>query len=235
MIDINNVRREFSDRVEEIETYFRLLENLEKGAKLFFPEDNRQEKFEFGLIGTLKSSAILLLYNLIEFSVSRCIEKIHQTVTDEKLTYDLVSINIQKIWLSQFYEKFKETSSKNEYVLANLKLMVDTLLRNNVPVRLIYRDKEKRSSEISGNLDAKKIREIAEKYGLDFQESSEALKKIKEKRIDLAHGIESFLECCKVTSVHDLRELKDKSVCFIDIFINAVEEYIKSEKYKADP
>lgn len=231
---INDIRTQFSDRVAEIEKYFHLLENiLEKDAKLIFPNDNnRQEQFELDLGGTLKSGAVLLLYNLIEFSVLRCIEEIHQIISNEKLTYDLVSVNIQKIWLSQFYERFKETSGKDENVLTNLKLMVDTLLRSNVPVELVYRDKEKRSSETSGNLDARKIKEIAEKYGIDFQESSKGLKDIKEKRIELAHGVKSFLECCNSMSLRDLKGLKTESVRFIEKFIDAVEDYIVNNRYK---
>ncbi len=228
------IKKEFDDRVDEINRYFHLLENImEKEAQLIFPNENdRREEFDFDLPGTLKSSAILLLYNLIEASVSKCLELIHQVVTEDKLMYDTASDNIQKIWLAQFYEKFKETGNKDENVLNNLKLMVDTLIRNNVAVELIFRDKEKRSSETSGILDAKKIREIADKYGIDFNKSSEKLKDIKDKRISLAHGIQSFLECCNTMTFKDLSSLKNESIEFLEAFILAVDAYLFDKKYK---
>jgi hypothetical protein len=146
--------------------------------------------------------------------------------------YDLASDNIQKIWLAQFYEKFKETGNKDENVLNNLKLMIDTLIRNNVAIELFYRDKEKRNSETSGILDAKKIREISDKYGIEFNKSNGGLKDIKDKRINLAHGIQSFLDCCNTVTFRDLSLLKDEAIDFLETFISAVEDYLSNKKYK---
>jgi len=228
------IKQEFNDRVAEIGRYFHLLDNIiEKEAQLIFPNElDRREDFDFDLSGTLKSSAILLLYNLIEASVSKCLELIHQVVTQDKLMYDSVSDSIQKIWLAQFYERFRETGNKDENVLNNLKFMVDTLIRNNVAVELIYRDKEKRSSETSGILDAKKIREIADKYGIDFNKTSDKLKDIKDKRINLAHGIQSFLDCCNTMTFKDLSFLKNEAIEFLEAFIFAVDAYLVDKKYK---
>jgi hypothetical protein len=231
------IKQEFEDRVAEINRYFHLLESIiEKEAQLIFPNENdRREVFNIDLQGTLKSSAILLLYNLVESSISKCLELIHSAITDEQLIYDEISDNIQKIWLAQFYDKFKETSNNETGLLNNLKLMVDTLIKNNVPVELNYKDKEKRSGEISGNLDSRKIRDISKKYGIAFNESTDKLKEIKEKRIELAHGIKSFLECCNNTTFTELFKSKEETVTFLRAFISAVEIYLSNKVYKKLP
>ena len=232
------IKQEFSDRVEEINTFFRLLENItEKEARLVFPNDNnRVENFDFDVHSTLKSTSILLLYNLIEATISKCIERVHQIISSENITYDLASDSIQKIWLAQYYDRFKETSNNEKNALTNLKLMIDTLVRNNVSIELVFRDKEKRSSEISGNLDGKKIREIAEKYDIGFPNVTQNVLKgildIKDKRIDLAHGVKSFLECGRDMTYPDLKTLKQQTIDFLQAFISAVENFITEKKYK---
>lgn len=232
------IKQEFSDRVNEINTFFHLLESIiEKEARLIFPnDDNKIENFDFDVPSTLKATSILLLYNLIEATVSKCIERVHQIISSENLTYDLASDSIQKIWLGQYYDRFKETSNNEKNTLTNLKLMIDTLVRSNVPIELVFRDKEKRSSEISGNLDGRKIREIAEKYDITFpnvpQNTLKGILDIKDKRIDLAHGVKSFLECGRNMTYPDLTTLKQQTIDFLQAFITAVENFIAESKYR---
>lgn len=78
----------------------------------------------------------------------------------------------------------------------------------------------------------KKIREISDKYGIDFNKTSEKLKDIKDKRINLAHGIQSFLDCCNTMTFRDLSSLKVEAIEFLEAFISAVEAYLADKKYK---
>ena len=233
------MREEFEKRVLEINNYYEILENIMvKDAYLVIPlkEDNPIE-FDVDLQGTLKSASILLLYNLMEFTVIENIEEIHNAISDEKLVYGQISDEIQKLWLNQYYEKFKETSNNHKNILTNLKLMVDTHLKNNIPVKLDFTNKDKRNPDTSGNIDARKIRSVAEKYGINFQDTNLItkalnLKKIKDKRNSLAHGNESFLEVGSNITFPELKILKEDTVLFLDAFIDSVEHYITNKNYK---
>lgn len=232
------IKQELSDRVDEINRYFQLLENITgKDALLIFPNDNnRIENFNVDIHGTLKSTSILLLYNLIESTITKCIGEVHQAISNENITYDLASDAIQKIWLAQYYDKFKETSNNDKNTLTNLKLMIDTLTFNSIPIKIVFEDKQKRSSEISGNLDGRKIRELAEKYEIDFpnvtNKTLEGMRRIKEGRNELAHGSKSFLEYSNGKTYPDLVTLKQATIDFLNKFIAAVENFIIQKKYK---
>ncbi len=237
------MKDEFENRKKEINTYYAFLENvMEKEARLMvlkskepleIETETEEIEIETGLEDTLKSVCVLLLYNLMEFTVTESIQEIHKAINDEKLTYEQTGDAIQKLWLNQYYEKFKETGNSHRQRLTNLKLMVDKLLKNNIPVNLEFTDKDKRNPNISGNIDARKIKEIANRYGIDFNRSNKSLREIKEKRIELAHGIRSFEDIYAGKTFSKLEKLKEDTFSFLSAFIDSVEKYIDTQSYKS--
>ncbi|NJK82652.1 MAG: hypothetical protein HC912_01400 [Saprospiraceae bacterium] len=117
------IKQEFSDRVNEIDRYFHLLENItEKDAQLIFPNENdRRENLSIRLGLTLKSGLVLLLYNLVESSISKCLGNIHQSLTDENITYFEMSDALQKIWLKYHYKLLNDSSNSNDSSVLQLK------------------------------------------------------------------------------------------------------------------
>jgi hypothetical protein len=89
----------------------------------------------------------------------------------------------------------------------------------------------------SGNIDAKKIREIADNYGFSHEtEYSECkngakLLEVKNKRNDLAHGILSFSDCGRDSSLTDVNNAFNEVSAYINTITSNIQEYITDKKY----
>jgi CRISPR/Cas system-associated endoribonuclease Cas2 len=232
---MQQVKQGFKDRVDEIDLYYKLLSNIiTREAQLIFPsENNIRENFNVKISSMLKSSATLQLYNLVESTISKCLVEVHKAFTTDKLQYSELSDEIQKLWIGFHYDYFKKTSNEKD-VLHNLKVLVDTWVKNHLPIDLTYEafTKHNQGSNFSGNLDSKEIRKLAEKYGINFNLECAEIRSVKSRRNKLAHGEVSFEEQGRVDSMHYMIQLKDKTVDFLRQFIKAVDDYIANKKYK---
>ncbi|MDU1517992.1 MAG: MAE_28990/MAE_18760 family HEPN-like nuclease [Klebsiella michiganensis] len=184
---------------------------------------NNQVIFDRGLIKTLSASTYLLLYNLIECSMTNAIDSIHSHIKKENIGFHDLTLNMQKVAL----KNFRNALSKEENILAQGSI-------EHAMVWLGY-DGEKL---FSGNIDAKKIREMAIKYG--FSISEETIKKskggrslvmVKSKRNELAHGKISFEECGQECSIDELYSIYEQVIVFVDGIMDAIENYLKDKQY----
>lgn len=229
------VRQSFLDRVDEINSYYKLLTDIiTREAQLIFPnEGNVRENFNVKVSSILKSSANLQLYNLVESTISNCLVEIHTSFTSEAIQYSDLSNEIQKLWVKFHYDYFKETSNEKD-ILHNLKILIDTWVTNTLPVTLTYREftKYNTGGNFSGNLDSKEIRKLSEKYGIDFDVKCDEIGSIKSRRNKLAHGEISFEEQGRQDSLEYMIILKNKAVDFLTQFIQAVDNYIANSKFR---
>jgi uncharacterized protein YbgA (DUF1722 family) len=229
------VKRDFNERVDEINKYFDLLVNIiEKEAWLLIPNDtgDKKEKFDSDLQKTLKSSAILLLYNVIESTVANCLDAIHDAFSSENLKFSELSEKIQNIFIQFYYKNLKDGKLKDENIIQHIKIMIDTWSYEK-PIQLTYNEytKYKTGSQFAGNLEAKEIKKLANKYGVQFDKEISELASIKNKRNKLAHGELSFANCCNSDTINYIKVLKDKSLDYLSEFINAVDIFVTNRKY----
>ena len=78
---ISFVIQDFNELSEEVSKYFIFLQDLEQGKVKLIKEiqgNNKANKIDVELENTLKASAYLLLYNLIESTMKNAIEAIFQ-------------------------------------------------------------------------------------------------------------------------------------------------------------
>lgn len=224
------IRQEFSDRVDEINRYFQHLENItEKDAQLIFPNENdRKENLNIRLGLTLKSGLVLLLYNLVEATISKCLGAIHQNLTDENISYFEMSDELQKIWLRYHYELLNDNSKNNDRNVSQLQTMVEILSANKTITISLADSKQLSESLYSGNLDAREIKKIAKKYGISFDLESTEVRFVEQMRNKLAHGEVG----CRDKPIQYMKKVKDETITFIDAFTNTVENFISERKYK---
>ena len=230
-----SVKNDFSDRVDEINKYYDLLFNiLKKESQLIFPnESNRTEGFDVTLTATLKSNMFLLLYNLLESTVTKCLVEIHNSICDENCTYVQLSPNIQNLFTTHYYKSILNDNISEENTMLHIRTMIHSWIFNE-NFSLTFEDltKYKTGSNFSGNLDAKEIRKIADKYGVNFNMKSEEIKSLKEFRNKLAHGEISFQEASNLKSIEYFSNLKIKTIDFLNTFILSVETYITEKNFK---
>lgn len=227
------VEREFINRKSEIEEYYTLLENIiEKEAKLSFP-DERKEIIQVDLRATLKAGAILLLYNLVESTISNSVKEIHRAFSDENIKYIELSDKIQEKILKHYYSILKKQEGITEANrITELRKMVSIFNMDSV-VKLYHEDfvKYNTGSEFSGNLDAKTIRNVINSYGLEINMESNALRVIKDKRNKLSHGELSFRETCNNDTMPYMNVLKNNTFLFLEEVLSSIKTFINDKKY----
>lgn len=257
----------FNDRLKEIELFFLLIHKFEASNPMqLIPVDEtiqlinendfniingdveqtmrmilrkmRIERPEIDLINIFKSNSILLLYNLIESTVSNTNKFILKTISNATLNYSDSILKVKEKWI-----KYVSKHNKNEYLNTAVTLLDQTqIISFNVENQL--NDDEK---EFQGNLDPRNIDILLESYGINKvksvlltkQNERDAVKNIIQWRNDLAHGKYSFAVFGRDLRYKDTNHnekdvafLKESCFEFMAVFLSNVEQYIENQGYK---
>ncbi|RAI84443.1 hypothetical protein DET54_12521 [Paenibacillus pabuli] len=224
MTDLNHI---FSKRTKEINDYLAFIEIMIEGNTKIESADGEVIKVTGYISSSLKASLFLMLYNLIESTVSRSIESIHNVVTTEGLTYSEINHQIKQLWLDYYLSNQDAKISK---------LAIDFISGSfsKKKVNIEFRDYVNKKTIFSGNLDALKIREISASYGFAIRKKKlgEKLVVVKSLRNKLAHGDLSFTECGRDYVISQLKSITKDVINFLEYFLKKVEEFIEHKKYK---
>lgn len=223
---MKTTRAEYSKRLNEVTLYFETIKLLDNGDCSIICKDingGTTEKIIDGeLAKIMKANGFLLLYNLIEATIRNSISAILNSISTDKLTFKLLSDNLKKLWINQEINKTKDISKFKEKVSKlSEKILNDKLL-----------EFSNECVNISGNIDAQRIREIAKKFGYLEPKNGRGLQTIKDKRNQLAHGEFTFSDIGKNYTSNDLIDYKSEVVTFIENVLNNVETYINAKGYK---
>lgn len=223
---MKTTRAEYTKRLNEVTLYFETIKLLDNGDCSIICKDingGTTEKIIDGeLAKIMKANGFLLLYNLIEATIRNSISAILNSISIDKLTFKLLSDNLKKLWINQEINKTKDISKFKEKVSElSEKILNDKLL-----------EFSNECVNISGNIDAQRIREIAKKFGYLEPKNGRGLQTIKDKRNQLAHGEFTFSDIGKNYTSNDLIEYKSEVVTFIENVLNNVETYINAKGYK---
>ncbi|MFT2008220.1 MAE_28990/MAE_18760 family HEPN-like nuclease [Pontibacter sp. 13R65] len=208
-------------------------------------EESSVFKLEGELIKILKSSTILLFYNLIEGTISSVLNEYFGIINNEGACYNNFKKEVKNIWIKYKHRAFSVKGKKevdyivttvenvfNEIVEIALKTIKDSELGN----KLIYNYEayaaETQANEVSGNLDARKIREVFKLYGLpEINISCNSMLKVKNKRNSLAHGNETFAQVGSNFTVEELFRMKKDITGFLEVLLFETEGYINDKRY----
>lgn len=213
-------KEEYKKRLSEVELYFKTIQLLDNGQCSIVCKDISgnvsTNDIDQELSKILKANGFLLLYNLIEATVRNSIVAIFNSITADKLTYKSLSENLKKLWVRQEIKEIRDfNQSKNKIFEISEKVLNDSLL-----------DFKIECVNISGNIDAQSIRDIAKQFGYAETSNGRDLLTIKEKRNKLAHGEFTFSEIGKEYTVGDLIKLKTDTVGYIEDVLKNVENFI---------
>ncbi|MDY6781421.1 MAG: MAE_28990/MAE_18760 family HEPN-like nuclease [Cyanobacteriota bacterium] len=217
--------KDFDERSQEVRSYFLFIKNLEYGSiqlNVVNAKSSNPKKINNNLAKTLKATGFLLLYNLVESTMTNAIETIFDELKNQNVSFDDVREELKKIII----ENFKKNNSTE-------KLLVDI---QSISVDIISSGFDKQKL-FSGNIDAKKIREIASKYGFSFQTNARKtqngadLLKIKTSRNDLAHGLKSFEDVGKDLTADELLRIQKRVICYLKAILENIDDYISKKEY----
>lgn len=236
------VRSVFDERVDDIESYFELVSNIELaissgGAVLLFDNTRYTVKPEQQKI--MYSNIYLHLYNLIESTISTLISAVERHATigiDGQLA--LLTENMRKLYVTS-------VAAPNE-LLTNEKRLEKALLLFEQVLNLQPID-IKIPPGGGGNWDVIEIERLSKSIGVNvnlsaplkqrvmrpFRDDKAPIRLIKVIRNKLAHGSISFTECGNNHVASDFRQLIDIVKDYLNYIINQYEAYISQHGYRA--
>lgn len=225
----------FHERMQDINEYFSFIQLLiNKRPSLTYRESQNNEPttipVDMDMTHILKANAFIILYNLIEATISNAIEDIHNVfISNEALCVDTINENLTKV----AFQSLHTPNGQIDFSQGNIaKVILKEWL--SAHKRLIEANK---NPLFSGNVDAKKIREVAEKYGFSSDTNAEITRNgynllpIKKARNDLAHGSESFRNKGRDTSIDTLVEMKDEVFHYLNCILENIQTYLDTQSY----
>lgn len=213
------VQSEFKERVEEIESFFGFIQNVDSDKTLLITKTNNPAYTSMerdDLLRTFKASAFLLLYNLMESTVCNAIEAIFDKLQTDGITFDECCDSVKKIVI----HNLKQHSSHN--IVPELRDLAADIVTKTF----------KKNEIVSGNVDAKAIRKVADRYGFSHPAADgSSLQTIKSHRNDLAHGVKSFAEVGRVFSMKDMDRLKNEVINYLNALLASILIYLENKHY----
>lgn len=226
----------FEDRLHEIESYLNLLELLEQQVQNGLPrigEDGPTITVQQQRI--LYSSVYLQLYNLIESTVTRCLDAVCTSVINNWKPGDL-SIAMRREWVRYTARTHIELNHENRLESA-LELCEHLVQASQVSQLKIEKG--------GGNWDDRAIKDISDRLGLSlrisheiysgvkrpFRDDQGPLAYIKSLRNKLAHGSLSFAECGENITVSELRDLTERTTLYLQEVVNCFKLSIDAHEF----
>ncbi len=165
----------FQQNKTEVNAYFDFLRSANEVPVLgnndtFLPKVNP-------VFQTLKGNAYLILYNLIEGTVSAAINEIFVSLNQDNLPFSDLTDTYKKLWLEYKAKCFE--IAKNDKEKKKFKLGIEDLLPDLAHFKILpfyLKDGTMKEhyeayfntlaiTDLSGNLDIRKLKELSEKYG----------------------------------------------------------------------
>lgn len=202
-----SVRADFQRRCDEIKVYLDWLADMEKSTW----------SIPAGLPSTMKAAAMLLLYNVVESTMTNAVEAVFDELQQRKISFDLLS------------PVFKSA------VLGNVKnCAADKLTPKLIAITTdIISSSFDKAKVFNGNVDSKKIRDTLRDFGVKKTHAyeEERLHDIMVARNRLAHGAESFGDYGKDLTAPQLLNDYERVRELLSYALTDFESYIGERHY----
>lgn len=180
------------------------------------------------LAKTFRANAYLLLYNLVEATMTNAVDAIHRAVEGDNLGFDQLSRELQSVALSHFKRAIRDDHS----------VALDDRVH---PIEFaIARLGYDREDIFSGNVDCGEIKLTAKRYGFKSPDPNlkgrkilRQMRDIKDKRNALAHGRLSFEQCGQDASPEYLAKVAHQTMVYLRSVLWSVSHYLRSRSYAA--
>jgi len=217
------------ERTSEIFTYLRFLDQSVQNGAAIVCTGSAPTLLSKDLTHTLKANTYLLLYNIVEATMTQAIADIHNALDANLPELD----HLQPALFSHVLRRFRASTFDFSSVSATHggQLMVRLWLDD-------YANQIKAGGSnplFSGNVDSRKIIEIGAKYGFasetDRHLRDNSLQTAKLKRNELAHGSTSFRDCGQALSVATLKSEAVALIRCLRRVVSAIEDYLLARRY----
>ena len=231
---MEGLKSAFEERLAEVEAYLMFLTTLEEQAQKGPPRiEGADQVISVQQQKILYAGVYLQLYNLVESTMTRCIEAIGEAAaqTGAWVPGDLCAA-LRKEWVRAIAKTHIELTPDNR--LSNALGLCEHLV-SALPVQNFSIEKGG-----GGNWDDDAIEDISGRLGFKLTVSVETYRGIKRRikddlgalglvkrlRNQLAHGSISFSECADGMTVTQLKEIKDYTVNYLREVVDRFITYI---------
>ena len=216
---------DFDERAKEVRQYFIFLKNIEQESiKLSMGSITGKQKIKIidpNLLRTLKASGFLLLYNLVEATMRNAIESIFDELRNEGVSYNRIRPELKKIVLKNLRKR-----NTDDLCSSMIEVSIDIISASFDPQDLF-----------SGNIDGRKIKDTAIKYGFSHitdvkkTHNGSDLLIVKTNRNDLAHGFKSFTEVGRDKTADELLAIESRVIKYLRQILQNIEAYLENREY----
>jgi hypothetical protein len=229
---MQSVLNDFEDRVEELGSFFKLLRRLDGTDELVSRHGKKTVRSPIRVEwrATLKATAYLLIYNMVESSIRDAVTYLYSRVNLRELSANRLRDEIVEIWVEQEF-RCKDAFSASPRVYFDL----SRKLVNHAASRAVIEIKSD-DLPLAGNLDGQNIIRLCQKHGMTFKMPKAAkggteLANVKANRNALAHGSLSFEECGRTVTVAELERVRRETVAFVRAVLRSFRHYSSRRSY----
>jgi len=226
------LRDDFRVRADEVVEYFKWLPSVclpDAGTSV----PPSRANFQAGL----KATAFLVLYNLVEGTMDRCVKEVSDHLVAQRVRMDQVILPLEEDFLKRILNSddpfLKAKPDEKPPQRSNVERLRDLVHHaiSGGPVNV--------DLTASGNYGVGNVRGTLRRMGIEDLSSSMLrlsrggadLDVIVRRRNRLAHGAESFVECGREYTVPDLQEMCRRSTFFLAAVVKRIEQFIAKQEY----
>ena len=132
----------YDSRKNEIENFLELMKFLEqkeneredgesKFSEFFYPENGGIHLTYQALINILKSNVSLMIYNIIEYTVTNLIDSIYDEIRINHLSYIDVNDSIRSLWRKTILKSVNDPNANFSTFLKKNEEIISAILSNN--------------------------------------------------------------------------------------------------------
>jgi hypothetical protein len=229
----------FQERLAEVEAYLAFLSTMETQAQHGPPRlQGAEHPITAQQQRILYSSVYLQLYNLVESTMSRCIDAIAAAARERgRWKPGDLSASLRREWVRATARTHESLNPQHR--LESALLLCDHLVAS-LPITAFDIDRGG-----GGNWDDEAIEDISQRLGFQlvvsqpvysaikrrFRDELGPLALVKQLRNQLAHGAISFAQCAEDVTVARLIELKDMTVDYLREVVACFTTYVDSFEY----
>jgi hypothetical protein len=225
-----SVFQEYSLRKEELKDYYLLLSAVTSDSKIIL-SNNSEAKISNRNITILKANNIIILYNLIESTITNVLIRIHDEIKLNTTKYEELIPELQ-ILLFTYYNLLYENKNNIHESAKDITRFIQ-MISGEISFDISYSEMTKYYSLYSGNIDKKRLYKIFFKYGIKINIDGNELDTIKNKRNALAHGKISFEECGRDLTIQYIDHLNNAIFRCMENILNSAENYLQNQGYKS--
>lgn len=212
----HSFQTEFASRRNHVKRYLAVVSKMEKDLR------RASWKLSEDRLNVLRAGTFLILYNLIESAARSSVEAIHDRMKLSRVPFHELRRSIRREVVKGFKKRGDADTHQD---------MTD------VPLELVAAALDV-EDHFSGNVDARRFREIATIYGFSTASNTATthdgaeLLTIKNIRNDLAHGLKTYEEVGRDYPIKQLLDISLRAGAYTATILDNIAHYLDAEEFR---